>query len=71
MTGTYTGEVVLTQTGQRKLIQEPSVHQPNLFRLPLIVSLGEHDKAQLYQFQARFAMKPSLGGEPVLDHSWC
>ena len=70
MTGTCTGEVVLTQTGQEKLIQEPSVHQPKVFRFPLVISLGRQEKA-LHQLQASSAIDPGLAGEHVLDHSCC
>lgn len=46
MTGRYTGETLMTRTGQRKPIQEPSVHQPDVFRFLLIVNLGGLEKAQ-------------------------
>ena len=65
MTGTCTGQVVLTQTGQEKLIQEPSVHQPNV-----LIRLGRQEKA-LHQLEAKSAMKPGLAGEHKFDHSRC
>ena len=46
MTWRYTGEVLLTQIGQRKPIQEPSVHPPDMFRFLLKFNLGGLEKAE-------------------------
>ena len=63
MTGRYTGEVLLTQTGQRKPIQEPSVHQPDVFRFLLIVNLGGLEKAQ------HIKLRPDLPCKHASDDS--